>query len=278
MTPDELLVRKPVYDESFWESELQRYKTQRVFITGICGSIGSALARKAQEYGADVSGIDQDESAVARAGGNVELGDFSEYVPRRPFDVVFHAAAYKHAVCSERQPRAYMANNVTKTQTLLHHLQGMCSAFVLVSTDKAASCASTMGLTKRAAERMVEREWALRLGNVAYSKGSVLDLWRSEPTCRCVGWGVTRYWMQEDDAALALLLTPLQKPGLYVTLGLPKFTMLEIREAFERLHGHEGKQWEDIPLSPGEVEQETFVSPRESVHEVNGVLGLVRPI
>jgi len=232
VTPGNLLFKKNV-----WEIKPTGYSGKKVLVTGACGSIGSKLARKLQILGAEVDGIDNQEGSVANT--RWRLGDFVDFRPTHKYHYVFHAAAYKHILLGEDNPKSFYLNNVGKTVEFFNNVQ--TDKFVLVSTDK-ASGNSVMGNTKKCCEDLVKRtgHYALRLVNCAFSQGSVLDLWQKlsrEDLHYCVDAEVTRYWMQLDDAVNALLLIPFQKPGLYTVVGCPKFTMGQLRESWDKIHG-----------------------------------------
>jgi FlaA1/EpsC-like NDP-sugar epimerase len=125
----------------------------------------------------------------------VHLGDIRDRArvatilsTERP-DVIFHAAAHKHVPMMEANPTEAIKNNVLGTKTLaeLADEHGV-GAFVMISTDKAVNPTSVMGVSKRAAEIVVQglsqrsstRFVAVRFGNVLGSAGSVVPIFKEQ--------------------------------------------------------------------------------------------------
>lgn len=176
-----------------------------VFVTGAGGSIGSEVVR--QLLGRKPSRIvcfDRDESLLLdlkrRADSlnltsdlELVLGDirdkenlFEMFVKYKP-DAVIHAAALKHLNMLEQFPFEAWKTNVLGTINVIQSAQLMnVPIFVNVSTDKASSPSSALGLSKLITERLVAgvvsqqpekcRSWfSVRFGNVTRSRGSVFE-------------------------------------------------------------------------------------------------------
>ncbi|MDP3548719.1 MAG: SDR family NAD(P)-dependent oxidoreductase [Phreatobacter sp.] len=213
---DDLLIRPLVEVD---EAPLKGFvRGKRVVVTGGGGSIGSELALRSAQFGAEaVLVLDSSEAALhavldraaleKRAGdGPVEgrLCDIrdrsrlmtllSEFAP----DVVFHAAALKHVPHLEREVSDAVRTNVLGTvNTADAAIAAGASAFVLISTDKATEPVSILGATKRLAEMYVQaldaaphvvdgtprkrtRLVAVRFGNVLGTAGSVVPRFRAQ--------------------------------------------------------------------------------------------------
>ena len=103
-------------------------------------------------------------------------------------DGIFHLAAFKHIGMAEIQARECTLNNVVGTLNILAASKKYKSKFVLgISTDKAAQVSGVYGATKLLMERLFkdyEREnpdtkyRIVRYGNILYSTGSVLCIWK----------------------------------------------------------------------------------------------------
>jgi FlaA1/EpsC-like NDP-sugar epimerase len=213
---DDLLIRPLVeVDEA---PLLEFVRGKRVIVTGGGGSIGSELALRSAQFGAEhVLVLDSSEAAlhaVLEAGelqrgkddGPIEgrLCDIRDrervmtLVRNFAPDVVFHAAALKHVPHLEREVTDAVKTNVIGTiNTADAAIAAGASVFVLISTDKATKPASILGATKRIAEIYTQsidaapqvvgeetarktRLVAVRFGNVLGTAGSVVPRFRAQ--------------------------------------------------------------------------------------------------
>lgn len=128
-----------------------------------------------QVYLADITNVNRME------------GIFSKY----KFDIVYHAAAYKHVPMIERHPREGIKTNTLGTRIIAElAAKYKCDRFVMVSTDKAVNPSNVMGASKRAAEMFVQalqkkpgvktKFITTRFGNVLGSNGSVIPLFKKQ--------------------------------------------------------------------------------------------------
>lgn len=205
LDPEEIMGRAAVRqrDEHFRLSSLSG---KVVLVSGAAGSIGSELCRQlARRDPRLLIMLDQNESGLYDLDQDMKF--LAKDLPRqavvcdvvdrhkveavfdrqRP-DVIFHAAAYKHVPMMEAEPVEALAANLLGT----YHLARAAAAvgaekFVLISTDKAVNPVSVMGMTKFAAEKVVESFngggcafVAVRFGNVINSNGSVVPLFRKQ--------------------------------------------------------------------------------------------------
>lgn len=151
-----------------------------VLVTGAGGSIEGELCRQIAKSGAHrLIMLDLSEFALyeiekepkkrvaSQAATNLELipilgsvadADrldeiFSMWSP----GTIFHAAAYKHVPLVETNPIEDIRNNILGTQTLAAAAQAArVKDFILISTDKAVRPTNVMGVTKRAAEQVIQ--------------------------------------------------------------------------------------------------------------------------
>ncbi|HEY1204521.1 MAG: DegT/DnrJ/EryC1/StrS family aminotransferase [Bryobacteraceae bacterium] len=175
-------------------------------ITGAAGSIGSALCRRLAALGVTrLVAFDQAESELYKLCLELkrtfpaldvaaELADIrdragvEEAIGRHRPDAIIHAAAYKHVPLLEARAIEAARNNVLGTWNVADAARRHgVPDFLLVSSDKAVNPAGLMGLTKRAAERIVAampdgptRFVAVRFGNVLGSSGSVAPLFERQ--------------------------------------------------------------------------------------------------
>jgi FlaA1/EpsC-like NDP-sugar epimerase len=180
---------------------------KRVLITGAAGTIGSELYRQIVRFGPkELVLIDKNENAlfsleaeIAQSQNQVQcvslIGDvkdyfkmeriFSKYRPQ----IVFHTAAFKHVSMCENNPIEAVLNNIVSTRMLTELAdEHEVEKFVLISTDKAVSPSSVMGVTKKVAELIIQSMMGrgqtaftfTRFGNVLGSSGSVLPIFNEQ--------------------------------------------------------------------------------------------------
>ena len=187
-----------------------RLTGQRVMITGAGGSIGSELVRQVAEHSPSAMIlIDHHEFNLYDVAQTlaenevdfpvetllIDLRDvrvIQEHILDAMPDTVLHAAAYKHVPLLENPVNAFEALrvNVVGTAAVTAAASELAAPCIVISTDKAASPLSFMGLTKRLAEitalHIAGHEGqeslvrAVRFGNVLGSSGSVLPLFRRQ--------------------------------------------------------------------------------------------------
>ena len=195
-----------------------------LLITGGTGTIGAALARDALARGFErvcIFSRDEYKQAVMREKLTDPslrwfLGDVRDrHRLRRALEgveCVIHAAALKRVEAGEFNPGEFVKTNVIGTLNLIEaaHDAGV-KRVVGLSSDKALNPQNAYGATKLLMEKVLlaannarggsgPRFAVTRFGNVAGSRGSVIDMWRgggralTEPRC-------TRYWLGEREAA-----------------------------------------------------------------------------
>ncbi len=171
----------------------------KILVTGGSGFLGSHLVERLLENGNNYIRV------VARNEGKlVELqnrfpsvdlimGDIAdEYIAHKAIqniDICYHLAAFKHAAHAEIHPYECIRSNIVGTLNLLEWFGG--HEFVAMSTDKAAKPNGTYGYTKSLVEKLIEERAdnhtrkqygeiyrIVRCGNIMFSTGSVLALWK----------------------------------------------------------------------------------------------------
>lgn len=174
-----------------------------ILVTGGAGSIGSELVRQISKFSPKLLVIlDQGETPlydfelelldnfpnlnfVTILANTSNMYRLTLLFENYKFDLVYHAAAYKHVPIIERNPREAIYVNILGTMNLVKlSLATGVSKFVMVSTDKAVNPTNVMGASKRAAEMYVQslqqeksintRFITTRFGNVLGSNGSVI--------------------------------------------------------------------------------------------------------
>ncbi len=200
----DLLGRNPVTLDL--EAVREHIRDRVILVTGAAGSIGSELCRQIGSYQPRLLVcLDQDETGIYRlqhqlasAGNEAQkvfcVADFCNAERMRKIflnygvEIVFHAAAYKHVPIMEANVEEAVSNNVFGLLELLNVAQSSnCSAFVMISSDKAVNPTNVMGCTKRVGELILAawpgermRSVSVRFGNVLGSNGSVIPLFQEQ--------------------------------------------------------------------------------------------------
>jgi FlaA1/EpsC-like NDP-sugar epimerase len=272
------------------------YLTGRtVLVTGAGGSIGSELCRQVTRFApANLVMLDRDESALhgvelsitGRATldhRNLVVCDIRDadrldevFAEHRP-DVVFHAAALKHLPLLEMHPSEAVKSNCTGTLNVLRAATDHgVGRFVNISTDKAADPTSTLGRTKRIAERITSH-WSrdhagtflsVRFGNVLGSRGSVLTTFRSQVASggpiTVTHPEVTRFFMTIEEAVRLVIQAgalDLDGHALVLDMGEP----VKIDDVARRLAATGERPIEVVytGLRPGEKLHEQLIADDE---------------
>lgn len=194
----------------------------RVFLAGITGTLGSALAHLHHTRGDQVFGCSRNEvAAVAWRVFHPDLAagllvadaacladpktDVSRLLPT--MDRVYHLAALKHVDVCERHPDEAYRQNVELTTIVSAACASAGVPLVFASSDKACLPQGVYGATKLLAERVVlARAGAVvRLGNLIGSSGSVFQLWRDAVArgerIKLTDPEMTRYFIPVEEAA-----------------------------------------------------------------------------
>ena len=285
-------------------NQIGEYLTdKRVMVTGGCGSIGSELCRQIVRFGPKkLIVVDINESGLF----DMEM-DFKAKLPHmeiipvlspiqdrhvmpRVFDseqpeVVFHAAAYKHVPMLEMHPWEAVLNNILGTQNILE----LCSSrnvrrCVVVSTDKAVRPTNVMGASKRVTEILAQlyafengaRNMCVRFGNVIYSAGSVVPLFRKQiergGPVTLTHQDVVRYFMTIPEASRLILQAGAIGTGgeiFILKMGDP-IRIADMARDLIRLSGFEPDkdiEIKEIGLRPGEKLFEELITEGEGIQQ-----------
>ena len=263
-------------------------KGRRVLVTGAGGSIGSELCRQLSGFEpAELMMLDRDESGLQHTqlsieghglldNKNIMLADIRDadalnaiFAKRRP-EVVFHAAALKHAPLLQMYPEEGWKTNVIGSLNVLQAARSVdVQTYVNVSTDKAASPTTALGHSKRAAEKLTS--WmaaetgksyvSVRFGNVIGSRGSMLPLFTDQINkggpVTVTHPDVTRFFMTIPEACQLVIQAGAIGHGgdvLILDMGEP----VRIMDVAERMIAMSGRNIE-IKI--------TGLRPSEKLHE-----------
>lgn len=193
----------------------------RVFITGLTGTLGTALAKLHAERGDEVVGCARGEANAAAwlrehghlgkllIGDAADAGDWQTPVGGALLmsDRVYHCAAMKHVDLCEANVTEAVHQNVEVTRRVATACARSGTPLVFVSSDKACLPGGVYGATKLIGERLVIGMGgaAVRLGNLLGSSGSVFHVWRRQAEAggpiKVTDPSMTRYFMRVSDAA-----------------------------------------------------------------------------
>lgn len=252
-----------------------------VLVTGGAGSIGSELVHQIAELKPrKLIALDNAESPLHEVDlylkrnfpdldYHVYLADVTKrdrmegIFEKYRFDLVYHAAAYKHVPMIERHPREGIRANIIGTRILAElSTQYGCERFVMISTDKAVNPSNVMGASKRAAEMYVQalqhqpgvttKFVTTRFGNVLGSNGSVIPFFKEQikkgGPVTVTHKDITRYFMTIKEACqLVLQAGTMGKGGEIFVFDMGKpVRILDMAERMIKLSGL--KPYEDIPI------------------------------
>jgi FlaA1/EpsC-like NDP-sugar epimerase len=304
-------IRKIRYEDLLGRKQVQLNLKQiggyltdkRVMVTGGVGSIGSELCMQIIRFTPKkLIIVDINESGLydMEMDFKAKLPD-TEIVPvlcaiqdmhvmSRIFEqenpeVVFHAAAYKHVPMMELHPWEAVLNNIVGTQCILD----LCARMdvlrcVVVSTDKAVRPANVMGASKRVGELLAQayatelgaRNMCVRFGNVVYSAGSVVPLFRKQiergGPVTLTHRDVMRYFMTIPEASRLILQAGAIGNGgeiFILKMGTP-IRIADMARDLIRLSGFEPDteiEIKEIGLRPGEKLIEELITEGEGIQE-----------
>ena len=266
-------------------------ENRTILVTGGAGSIGSEIVRQISDFKPKLLVIlDQAESALHELELFLrqnhpslefitELANISNMYRlemlfnKYDFEIVYHAAAYKHVPLIERNPHEAIYVNVLGTVNLsVLAASHSVDKFVMISTDKAVNPTNVMGASKRAAEMYVQslqhstqnlgtRFITTRFGNVLGSNGSVIPHFRKQISqggpVTVTHKDIIRYFMTIPEACQLVLQAGTMGNGgeIYVfDMGKP-VKILDLAKKMIQLSGLEPYEDIDIKITglrPGE--------------------------
>ena len=286
---------------------------KRILITGAAGSIGSEIARQVLSF--DISRVvlvDQAEYGIYELEGQFEnekrvscvVADIRSQSRIRSIinsekpQIVFHAAAYKHVPIMERNYVEAIQTNIIGTHNLLLSIREFLKnspkersiQLVNISTDKAVSPQSIMGVTKRLSELLAYnmagklgnkgelRTVSLRFGNVLSSSGSVVPLfWKQIQQggpITVTDENMERFFMTIPEAVNLVLHSINESRGddiLALDMGNP-VRIMDLAERLILLSGntpHTDIPIEFVGMRPGEKLKEELFWTKNSVKTDN---------
>ncbi len=184
---------------------------KRIFITGITGTLGTALARHHVVQGDRVYGCARNEGVLVKwKEDNLKCEATPEDAHLIPFarygslDVLYHCAALKHVEVCETNVEEAIRQNVDLVRVVARACyEGKVRRGIFISSDKAVNPTGVYGCTKRLGENIALKygHTVVRLGNVIGSSGSVFQKWaRTKGDIHLTDPDCTRYFITVKDA------------------------------------------------------------------------------
>lgn len=259
---------------------------KKVLITGGSGFLGRGLAR-ALERTHEVVLLSEDPGRRMPADGlarwaalSVDVTDVhalrSCFRDVRP-DIVIHAAAVKSIEQAEARPLECVDVNVIGCENVARvSMETGCGLVVGISSNRAAPpTVDTYGLTKAIAERLFcslngktdTRFVAVRLGNVAWSTGSMLPVWKrmldDTGTIETTGPGMRRFFLALDDA-VDLVIVSIDRieefQGRVLARRMKQAQVMDILLKFAEIYGG---SWKQVDGRPADRPEEVLVGGLE---------------
>ncbi len=257
-----------------------------ILITGGTGFLGRNLALKLKnDYRVVLTGRNNKQNLFASKYTGCEVAplDISNiesvrdvFVEFRP-DIVIHAAATKFVDLAEKFPMECVDVNVLGSQNVARvAVEREIPVVVGISTDKAAPPVRNIyGMSKSVMERIFcamdgkssTKFTAVRYGNVAWSTGSVLTIWKKmlEETgvIGTTGPEMRRFFFSVDEA-VNLVVTAMENIDQVKGKVLSRYMKAaQMQDILQTWIEEKGGKWEKIEGRPGERDDEFLIGDLE---------------
>mgnify|MGYP001503146996 CR=1 FL=1 len=261
-------------------------KSANIFVTGGCGTFGSAFARRRKKEGwtgrltvYSTDTLKHERMRREYPDINFVQGDIRNsetlYMAMVGHDIVIHAAAVKVIPASEYNSIDTIETNVTGTRNVCAcALEAKIKHVLTISTDKACCPVNAYGATKMLAEKIFQEYSRLgfetkfhlvRFGNVLESNGSVIQAWKNAVMngvpIKITDPKMTRYWLSPDHAVQLVINAFEYASGC---IYIPKLPSLSIGKlASYSVGDHVLANSEKVEVRPGEKVHETLLTKEE---------------
>ena len=192
-------------------------------------------------------------------------------------DIIIHAAATKFVDLAEKQPMECVDVNVLGSQNVARAaMESGVGTVIGISTDKASPpVRNTYGLSKALMERMYcslngksgTKFVCVRYGNVAWSTGSVLPVWKrmhdETGVIGTTGPDMRRFFFTVDEAVRLVLTAIEHQDELQGKVLSRHMKAALIRDILSLWIAHKGGEWKQIEGRPGERDDEFLIGDLE---------------
>ena len=261
-----------------------------ILVTGGTGTIGSELVRQLLAHGPrqvrvfsrdDTKQYELLESLHEPENLRLLIGDIRDKerleFALQDVDVVFHAAALKHVPICEYNPVEAIETNIIGSQNVIEaSVHNRVKKVIAISTDKAANPTNIIGMTKLFMEKLfINANYTrgatktlfscVRFGNVTWSRGSVLPLWKEQiRESKCIKISnpvMTRFLMSQTQAIhLTMQAMEIAHGGEIFILKMPSIALGDLAELFLKKYYPNGNiQKENTGVRAGEKLHEELI-------------------
>lgn len=257
-----------------------------ILVTGGTGFLGRRLGMALKDkYRVVLTGRNNKQNAFAQKYTGCEVlpmdivniegvrDTFTEVKP----DIVIHAAATKFVDLAEKQPMECVDVNSIGSQNIARiAVEKGVKDVIGISTDKAAPpVRNTYGLTKALMERVFcsmngktdTRFCCVRYGNVAWSTGSVLTIWKKmheeTGTIGTTGPEMRRFFFTVDEAVKLVITAMDNMEELQGKVLSREMKAAQIEDLLTTWTKNKGGVYERIEGRPGERDDEFLIGETE---------------
>jgi UDP-N-acetylglucosamine 4,6-dehydratase len=257
-----------------------------ILVTGGTGFLGRHLGMALKgKYRVVLTGRNNKQNAFAQKYTGCEVlpmdivniegvrDTFTEVKP----DIVIHAAATKFVDLAEKQPMECVDVNSIGSQNIARiAVEKGVKDVIGISTDKAAPpVRNTYGLTKALMERVFcsmngktdTRFCCVRYGNVAWSTGSVLTIWKKmheeTGTIGTTGPEMRRFFFTVDEAVKLVITAMDNMEELQGKVLSREMKSAQIEDLLTTWTKNKGGIYERIEGRPGERDDEFLIGETE---------------
>lgn len=274
-------------------------KNKRVLITGGSGFLGTQLA-VVLDKNHEVTLADKGEAQIqvsSRSTGCpslvMDVTDLKSVrravLATRP-DVIIHAAASKFVDRAENDPFECSEVNVLGSQNVARAaMEYDCGLVIGISSSRAAPPTDdTYGLTKAIMERLFcslnqkanTLFTSVRLGNIAWSTGSVLPIWRrmldETSVITTTGPDSRRFFFRIDEAVKVVTSCIEHADEFQGKVLAPRLKQAQVKEILDKFIEMNGGTWKQGEPRPGEKAEEILIGDLELPYcrqiELNGAI------